>query len=293
MIAANQTDSWLEPHADTQLLGSQLEWLNAQRTRALENFANQGLPGVRDEDWRYTNLRALKSGEYRLSESSALELDLPSSDFARVVIVDGHIDKSASSGLSSTGADNVVVASLEDVIQESYVESNFGSTLPDSQHGFTELNTAYAQDGFVVYMPKGSQLPNTLEVVFVHQNAAIVSHTRNLIIAEANTQCTIIERHIGKQDEIYLNNSVTEIIANDNAHIDHYKIQQESAEGFHIGGVFINQANSSQVTSHNIALTGLVTRNDPHGNEWPGVGSGPSAHRQSHSGKPRRSQLHQ
>jgi len=59
-----------------------------------------------------------------------------------------------------------------------------------------------------------------------------------------------------------LNNVITEIVAGDNAHIDHYKIQQESNDAFHMGGVFINQAKSSQVKNHNIALSGLVTRND-------------------------------
>ena len=105
-----------------------------------------------------------------------------------------------------------------------------------------------------------------LEVVFVSQSENVVNHTRNIIIAQANTQCTIVERHIGNDGSVYLNNSITEIIAGDNAHIDHYKIQQESDEAFHMGGVFINQTRNSQVKNHNIALSGLVTRNDIYSN---------------------------
>lgn len=265
MITANQAENWIAPHASTELLGADLAWLNAQREKALRQFEKQGLPGVRDEDWRYTNLRALKNGEYQLSTAASLKQELPASEIARLVIVDGHLDKSASSGLSVLG-DAPIIASLTDLINQPYVETAFGAALPEALHGFTALNTAYAQDGYVVYLPKGSLLDTPLEVVFVHQSPDIASHTRNLIIAEANSQCTVIERHIGKQECVYLNNCVTEIIAGDNAQIDHYKIQQESAEAFHMGGVFINQANGSQVKNHNIALSGLVTRNDIHTN---------------------------
>lgn len=264
MINANQNQSWIEQQASLELIGSELPWLNAQRQSALQRFEQVGLPGVRDEDWRYTNLRALKSQSYNPSTANKSAENLDPGAMPRVVIVDGYLDKSASDGLSTDG---IIVASLADVIAQNFIEDNFGATLPSQQHGFTALNTAYAQDGYVVYLPKASVQQTALEVLFISQSVDTVSHTRNLIIAEPNTQCTIIERHISTgQDRVYLSNTITEIIAGENAHIDHYKIQQESDEAFHLGGVFINQASGSQVKNHNIALSGLVTRNDTHTN---------------------------
>jgi len=259
MITANENQSWVDHHASFELSGADLPWLSAQRKAALMHFEQIGLPGVRDEDWRYTNLRTLKSQTYQLGAVSALTQTLAKSETPRLVIVDGHLDKAASTGLSTEG---IVVASLKDVLNEKIVEQSFGATLAQNQHGFTALNTAYAQDGYVVYLPKGKVLDQVLEIVFVNQSTDTVHHSRNLIIAEANTQCTIIERHSGSDNQVYLSNTITEIIAGENAHIDHYKIQQESAEAFHIGGVFINQNAGSQVKNHNIALSGLVTRND-------------------------------
>jgi len=170
------------------------------------------------------------------------------------VFVDGHLDAAASTGLSDK------VTSLVDSLAIS--ENYFGSTLPKVPHGFTALNTAYAHDGYVIHLTPGKVLDGVLEIVFVSQSPEAVSHTRNLIIAEANTQCTVVERHIGAHGTVYLNNVITEIIAGDNAHVDHYKVQQESNDAFHMGGVFINQEKSSHVKNHNIALSGLVTRND-------------------------------
>ncbi len=258
MISANENQSWLNAHSEAVLTSTNVDWLNAQREAALAQFEKVGLPGVRDEDWRYTNLRALKNNSFNLSAQSSLAVELPETDNPRLVFVDGKLDLESSSGLGEN------VTSLQDSLES--VKSAFGSTLPSSPHGFTALNTAYADDGYVVKLERGQVLSGVLEVVFVSQSANALSHTRNLIIAEANSQCTIVERHIGAQDTTYLNNTITEIIAGDNAHIDHYKIQQESNDAFHIGGVFINQAKSSQVKNHNIALSGLITRNDIHSN---------------------------
>lgn len=254
MITANETQSWLSSHGELLLPGSELAWLSSQRSAALAHFESVGLPGVRDEDWRYTNLRALKSHDYQLTCESSLSIDLAPTDNPRLVFVDGLLDENASTGISDS------VTRLKNSFCE--LENQFGSTLPKNQHGFTALNTAYAQDGYVLSLNAGQVLDGVLEVVFVSQSPDTLSHTRNLIIAGANSQCTIVERHIGVDGTVYLNNIVTEIIADNNAHIDHYKIQQESNHAFHMGGVFINQAKSSQVKNHNIALSGLVTRND-------------------------------
>ena len=258
MITANDNQSWLTAHENVALTGANVAWLNEQRQAALTQFEAIGLPGIRDEDWRYTNLRTLKSNDFAVSAITPLSVKLPVTTNPRLVFVDGHLDAAASTGLSNE------VTSLKDSFE--LVKDSFGTTLPKEPHGFTALNTAYAQDGYVLHLKPGAVLSDVLEVVFVSQSPDTVSHTRNLIIAEANTQCTVIERHIGEHGTVYLSNIVTEIIAGDNAHIDHYKIQQESNDAFHMGGVYINQANSSQVKNHNIALSGLVTRNDVHSN---------------------------
>jgi len=220
MITANENQSWLDAHSSISLPGNDLAWLKAQRTAALAQFEKVGLPGVRDEEWRYTNLRALKSNSYQLNSGTELTVELADTTNPRLVFVDGLLNASASTGLSDQ------VSQLSESIEG--LEASLGSTLPTQAHGFTALNTAYAQDGYVVSLKPGQVLDGILEVVFVSQSADTVSHTRNLIIAGANSQCTIVERHIGVDGTVYLNNVITEIVAGDNAHVDHYKIQQES-----------------------------------------------------------------
>lgn len=265
-ISADQTQSWLDQHASVSFAGQSLNWLNEQRIAALAQFEKNGLPGVRDEEWRYTNLRALKSNVYQVANRKSVSVpELEASENTRLVFVNGYLNEDLSDSVAIEGVTFSSLASVLDNTPE-LVEAHFGSCLEQEQHGFTSLNTAYCQDGYVLNVANGKAVEQVLEVVFVSSGDNTVSHARNLIVTGANTQVTIIEKHIGSDGQVYLNNTLTEIVAGDNSHIDHYKIQQESDDAFHIGGVFINQAANSNVKNHNVALSGLVTRNDTYSN---------------------------
>ena len=266
-IAADQTQSWLDQHAAAPLIGQGLGWLDSLRTAALQRFAESGLPGVRDEQWRYTNLRALKSQLYMHTMPGFSNVSVAACSRPRLVFVNGHYAAELSS--LNEGIQGVTFVDLEQALAQQTLpmQDYFSQTLPIEQHGFTELNTAYCHGGYVIHLASGAVAGKVLEVLFLstaadHQTPANISHTRNFIIAEPNSQCRVIERHVGDADSVYLHNTVTEVIAGENAHIDHYKIQQESSQAFHIGGVFMQQSSNAQVTTHNIALGSLVARND-------------------------------
>lgn len=266
-IIAEDTQSWLEQYPNVSLNGQDLDWLDQLRQQALKQFEVIGLPGVRDEQWRYTNLRALKNNAYKLSQPTKSSVELPSAlaktSNPRLVFINGHFSENQSN--TSNLPSSITFKSLSDILTQSpeLVAKKFGSTLPQDQHGFTALNSAYCQDGYVLIVPKGISLKAPLEVIYLSSgNDTQVSHCRNLIIAKTNSECTVIERHLGVDGDIYLNNSVTEIIADDNSHIDHYKVQEESNDAFHIGGTFIQQAANAQVKNHTLTMSGLVIRNN-------------------------------
>jgi Fe-S cluster assembly protein SufD len=273
-ITAAQTQSWIDSHDTSLLPGQNLAWLRQLRSQAISQFEQIGLPSVRDEAWRYTKLTSLKSKVFELGAQAVPDTAAPvphypnlnPTESSRLVLVNGRVSQKLSNvSLSADATFTGLADYLTDAPQ--HLETVFNSTLPSEQHGFTALNTAYCADGFVLHLPRGCVVQDTLEVIFIHSSDqpnsdTPISHTRNLIIAEPNSQCRVIERHLGNNGEVYLNNCVTEIIADENAHIDHYKIHQESDQAFHIGGVFIQQKANSQVTSHNISLSGLLVRND-------------------------------
>jgi Fe-S cluster assembly protein SufD len=70
----------------------------------------------------------------------------------------------------------------------------------------------------------------------------------------------VVETFVGNGK--YFTNAVTEIVADEGSHVDHYKLESESLEGFHVGTVQIHQERSSSVTSRSVALGGALVRNE-------------------------------
>ncbi len=260
----NHQPSWL-PSGSAPALRTAPSWFTELQDKAERHYQQLGLPGIRDEQWRYTSLRALKSAELTFATGPLNEARLPDSDLPRLVFVNGYFNalQSDLAGLP----EGLLCTNLANALEHhaDRLEEVLGTTLPDEAHGFQLLNSAYCRDGYVLFVEQGTVIDTPIEVIF-QNDAGVASHCRNLVVAQANSQCTIIERHSSTQPEnthdVYLNNCLTEVVAGQGAHVDHYKLQSESSEAFHIGGIFIDQANGAQVTSHNIGLSGKLLRND-------------------------------
>ncbi len=115
-------------------------------------------------------------------------------------------------------------------------------------------------------MPANAVIEKPVNLLYLSglNDQPFASHPRNLIILSENSQATIIESYIGLDDSDYFTNTVTEVCMKQNAHLQHYKIQQESMQGYHVGNLNIAQAQDSNVESHSISLGGALVRNDIH-----------------------------
>ena len=83
---------------------------------------------------------------------------------------------------------------------------------------------------------------------------------RNLVIAEANSKLTVVESYISTGNVAYFTNAVTEILAGDNAAVEHIKLQDEAADAFHIATIAGEFGRASNVTVHSFALGAKISR---------------------------------
>ena len=81
-----------------------------------------------------------------------------------------------------------------------------------------------------------------------------------MILVGEGAQCTIVETYKGAGR--YFTNAVTEIVVGDRAVVDHYKVQQESLDAFHIATMQASLGRSASFSSHSISLGGALVRND-------------------------------
>ncbi|MCA1561368.1 MAG: Fe-S cluster assembly protein SufD [Acidobacteria bacterium] len=234
-------------------------WLQDLRERAAAKFAAVGFPTVRDEEWRFTNVSPIAAAEFTIADGSAVRADdldafLYGDAPHRLVILNGQVisELSRVAGLPA----GIRVGSLSTAVTEhaDVVSRYMGQLAEFGARGFTALNTALSQDGAYVYIPEGVVVEQPLQLLFVSSGAGTMSHPRALIVAGDRSQSRIVETYVGAHGDAYFANPVTVL--------DHYKVQQESLDAFHVASMHVHAARSSNFSSHSFALGGRIVRND-------------------------------
>jgi Fe-S cluster assembly protein SufD len=246
-------------------------WLQDLRDRAAARFAVLGFPTVREEEWRFTNVTPIASTEFvpapadvALTEDELTRFHY-GEDGYRIVIVNGQFSPALSrlKGLPN----DVRVMSLATAFTEraDVVQRYFGQLAEFGDRAFAALNTALAADGAFVYVPDGVVLEQPMQIVFAaagHASGPMLANARALIVAGDRSQSRIVENYIGIAGQPYFTNAVTEIVAGEGSVIDHYKVQHESEDAFHIASMHVHASRSANFSSHSFSLGGKLVRND-------------------------------
>ncbi|MFI2741794.1 Fe-S cluster assembly protein SufD [Zhouia sp. PK063] len=241
------------------------------RVKAIKTFEEKGFPTKKDEAWKYTSLNAVLKNDFSVFPKSEAALDfkdvkqyfIHEIDAYRIIFIDGKY----SSHLSDTtheGADICILGSaLCKPKYKEVIEKYFNKTVNEDD-SLTSLNTAFSKEGAFIHIPKGKVLEKPIQIIhFATGNeAALMLHPRNLIIAEDNSQVQIIERHQSLTENAVFTNSVTEIFTGKNAHVDYYKIQNDAQTASLIDNTYISQDRDSHASVHTFSLGGNLTRNN-------------------------------
>ena len=213
------------------------------RSEAAERFEKLGWPTTRIEEWRYTNLAPITKIAWRTDDSPTL-VQPPFSHAAgaamELVFVNGRL---VSGENLYRGDKDVHIADWE-------------------RNALVALNAANQQEGARIVIPDGTVVEGFIHLLFLGRGDGIWSHPRNTIFVGKNAQVTIVETYVGSG--AYFTNTVTEIVADENAVVDHSKIECESREAFHIGNIFIHQERAANVISRNVAIGAALARTETH-----------------------------
>ena len=238
----------------------QPEWLRDIRATAWEQFLAVGLPTARrgNEPYKYTNIAPIADAELALAPDGDAdfhadelsELASTQGGHARLVFIDGRYSDALSS--VPDGTDGVSVSTLADAIQSGNgtVATHLARYADIQEDGFIALNTAFIGDGALIEIADGVSFESPLNLVFVTTNGTqTVSHPRVLVVAGRGSSATIVESYIGVQGNRCLTNSVAEIVLEDDATLDHYRLLMESEDAFHVGVARVEQGAGSVYNS--------------------------------------------
>ncbi len=257
----------------SQFAGAGLGWLDNLRDQGAARFAELGLPGARDENWRYTNLRrisrdfpmpALGSG----AQAPALDV-IAGFDSYRLSFIDGAFDAANSNVSESELPQGVTISSLRHLLESDpgRLQSLLGSQIePESdrlEDGLRALNTAFLNDGAVVLVDPGVELSKSVELVFATSaNRAEAALLRTVICVGQGSSANVVERHVGAGGAKPLTHAVSEVTVEDNASLRHIRIQDEAQDANHLGGTWVGVSRDGRY-QHTIAtLGGALIRHD-------------------------------
>jgi Fe-S cluster assembly protein SufD len=247
-------------------------WDRGLREAAFARFSELGLPTVKDEEWKYTSLAPLAGRGFRraagggrlVSGRELAALGLAWLAEQRAVCVDGRFVPELS--FLEKLPPGVRVGSLGEAMRGAPepLRAHFGRHADYQGHSFVALNTALAEDGVYVHVPKRTALSQPLHLVFVSTAGGepTVSYPRVLVVIEEESEATILESYLALGPGVYLASAVGEVVVGNAARLDHTTLVRQGSRAFHVGVLQVEQARQSAFSSHLVSIGGSLVRNE-------------------------------
>lgn len=245
--------------------------MNALRPEALSVLQNGMLPRRGDENYEVTDINRLFAPDYgvninRVSLSAdpaeAFRCDVPNMSTWMFFF---YNDIFHASRKSPSLPDSVIVEPFS-VAATNHPEllAKYLGTVAPKQNAQAALNTLLAQEGLLVYVPKGIVLERPLQLVnIMNAGGNIMAVRRLLIVVGEQAQATMLVcDHTQNQQHSFLSSQVVEIVAEEGAQLDYYDIEESTLNTTRCNQHFVRQAANSNVLLNAITLTNGVTRND-------------------------------
>lgn len=245
--------------------------LNAQRQKAFQQFVLQGIPTRKNENYKYTNLNPafLPNFEFIHSKqqkkanlNEVFRCDVPQLNTNLALVYNGWFYKNENE--KGDLPEGVILDSLESISKEKpELLDKYASLADVEEDPMVALNTAYAKDGFFIYVPKNVVVESPIQIINLLQNDKDTFSTqRNFILVEEGAKVQVLLCDHTLNLNKYLSNSVTEIVAGANSDVEFYTLQNQHNGASNINSVFIDQQRDSRVTSHTASLHGGLVRNN-------------------------------
>src|SRR5262245_57467791 len=248
------------------LSGHELPWLRDLRAQSIERVRQIGIPTIRNERWKYTNLSALAAIAFEpaaaeVASGSPVALPPPIGGY-RAVFVDGVYRVDLSTGILPQG---VTLTSLRELIgrHPDRARALLGE-LDSGPDALAALNLAFARDGHVVEVARDVVVETPIELLHLSTPSAAPSahHTRNAIVVGRGASATILETFLHEAATVYWSQPVTEVRVGAGAVLRHYKDQNEGSKAFHTAANEVRVFENGRYESFVLTTGAALSRNE-------------------------------
>lgn len=236
-------------------------WAAVARQDALSRVQAMGLPGRRDEYWKYTNPATLVQPD--APPAAVLETREPpifaEIDRLKIVFVDGVFDAAASDDLDRSGLE---IELLTDATSTDihWARDLYGVLEARGQspvhRPLAALNSAFANQGVVIRVTGAAACPVSLIYLRRSENSDAVIH--HVIRVEEGADLTLLED--GPASARF--NQVIEVDVADGGSFHHVRAQGRDHERRAATHIFARLGRESTFKSFTLSVNGALTRNE-------------------------------
>ena len=270
MIEQQYIDLFLQSRTD--LDAHSVKGMNKHRDAAFETFKQIGFPTSKLEDYKHSNIaRAfdaslelnLRNVPVEVNPYDAFKCDVPNlSTYLYFLVNDRYYDKVEQKEPLPEGVFAGSLQAFADKYPEQF-DAHYAKIADYSDNGLVAYNTMFAQDGFVVYVPKNVAVEKPLQLINILQGKENLSVNRRiLVIAEENAQVKLLVCDHTLDDGRFVVTQVTEIAAAASAQVDVYELEENSSEVVRLNNLFSEQQERSVVITTGMTLHNGYTRNN-------------------------------
>ncbi len=244
--------------------------LNACRDEALAALELHGLPSRRTERYKYCNVEAALAPDYGLNlrripgQKSARDLyrcNVPGLGAALYFVVNDVVEPLQVHSGQPSGEAVVTSFCGADTALERLIGQYYHTAAGRAYDALTMLNTLFAQDGLLIYVPDGVRMEHPVQIVNVADSRyPLMSNRRVLVIAGRDSAATILfcDHAMGAQPS--LTTQVVEVFAAENAALDLYSIEETGRKNTRFCNLYAEQQAHSRVAFTGVTLSCGLTR---------------------------------
>jgi len=268
-----QLTDWYFANRD-RLMASSDSVFNAHRPEAMESFRKLGIPDRSAENYKYTDIRQafltplnryIEPRKILFSVEDLFRCDIPELDTELILLVNGWFYENRPK--VQILPNGMIIASMAEAARQypDLLKQHYSRYADYRNDGLVALNTAFAQDGTFIYVPKGAGRGKAVQVVniLLSPENLFVQH-RNLIVVEDRAEAQVVVCDHSLSGHQFLTNSVTEIFVGEGASLDYLKLQNEHNQSSQLASSFVHQEKESRVMFNTVTLHGGLIRNNLH-----------------------------
>ncbi len=234
-----------------------------------DKFLEKGLPTLKWEHWKYTNLAFLNKIYFdfenqiidkTLLEKSEFYYNL--SDSYKIYLINGEL----ANNISEFNDKNISFYYYDDISKNGIGEFSdyYGKLLIETEHTFAQINSVLVENVVVIKINNNANLEKNVQInnIIDSRNSSKFINTRFLIISGKSSSCKIIENTYTFGENNSVINTVKEIFMENNSHLNYYKIQDDKQNLHNFDFTQVKQERDSHFDEAAISINGKFIRND-------------------------------